>query len=550
MARVLGLIPKHNAAEERVVLALKEQLPPDWLIIPSMRWNKYSARGVHDAEADVVVLAPGLGLLVVEVKGSAQVRVHDGIWERFDARSACWVQVDPSPVAQATQNSYDIVKILSDRLKVQGRFPGRFGWLVVYPNGVANQVPAMFDPSTLATRTHMGKLLASARGALLARASSSNGADFTSAFADAAAAVLTSGEFRILPADGQEEVSSDKDAIELLTRQQFAALRGLFEFRSVAVSGPAGSGKTILAIWRLEASLSAGQRALYVCFNNRLAEALRLRNPDLAAHIHSASQLFGRTYPDQRPTGDQGSFHRKELPNYVYDEVSGWDESKKYDAVIVDEAQDLSEPQLIALNSFVKSTGSWAVFLDQRQDVYGSNLDGAGVTDVFFRLSHNCRNTISINSKTNKFVGSSIDSMPGMPHGAPVIVEKVKRPQMANRAFQLAAEWGAGAANSVAILSPYVLGNSSMSGSQKGHGMTLSTELSDLQVPGKVYFSTIKSFKGIEADCVIVVDVEDPRGGNPAFKVEDLYVACTRAKTRLAVLAEDEAAVEYYRTKE
>lgn len=549
MAKVLGLVPKHNAAEEKVVLALKEQLPSDWLIIPSMRWNKYSARGVHDAEADVVVLAPGLGLLVVEVKGSPQIRVSDGIWERFDARATRWVEVSPSPVAQATQNSYDVVKILCDRLQIQGQFPGRFGWLVVYPNGVANQVPAMFDHTTLATRSHMGKLHASVRGALLARASSSTGADFTTSLAEAAATVLTSGEFKILPADGQEEVSSDKEAIDLLTRQQFAALRGLFEFPSVAVAGPAGSGKTILAIWRLEASISAGQRALYVCYNNRLAEALRLKNPTLAACIYSAAQLFGKTCPGRRPVGDLDSFHRKELPNHVFDEVSGWDDDKKFDAIILDEAQDLSETQVLALNSFVKVGGSWSVFLDQRQDLYGSDLDGGLMTDVLFRLSHNCRNTMSINARTNHFVGSTIDSMPGMPRGVPVTVEKVRRPQMANRAFQLAAEWGAGSTNSVAILSPNVLEKSSMAGSGKGHGVTLSNELADLQVAGKAYFSTIKSFKGIEADCVIVVDADNPQSGNPAFKLEDLYVACTRAKTRLAILADDEEIIEFYRDK-
>lgn len=546
MAKVLGRLPS-NPAEEKVVKALKEQLPADWRVIPSVRWAKRFAKGVRDGEADVVVLAPGLGLLVIEVKGSAQIRVNAAAWERYDPKESRWIEVSPSPVAQAMQNSYDLVQILRERLHFGKIFPGRFGWLVVYPNGIANEVPAMFDHSTLATRVHMDKLLACVRDSLLARDSSSSGSEFTTERSDAIAKVLTSADFRILPADGEEEVSSDKDAIELLTRQQFAVLRGLFEFPSVAVAGPAGSGKTVLALWRLQTVVSVGQRAIYVCYNNRLAEALQLRDPSFANHIHSVAQLFGKTCPGRRPLDGLDSFHRKELPNYVYDEVSEWSDDRKFDVVIVDEAQDLSEAQIIALSAFVKAGGAWSVFLDHRQNIYGSGLDGGLVTDVLFRLSHNCRNTVLINTRTNGLVGSTIDSMPGMPTGVPVIVETLKKSQMANRAFQLASEWGAGASNSVAILSPYVLAKCSMAGSQKGHGVTLSTELSDLHVKGTAYFSTIKSFKGIEADCIIVVDADDPKRGNPAFTMEDLYVACTRAKTRLAILVHDEAVAAFYR---
>lgn len=544
MAKIFGR-PPDNKAEERVVLSLKDQLPADWLIIPSVRWAKQLAKRLGDGEADIVVLAPGLGMLVIEVKGTKEFRVMESGWERFE--NGRWIQLDRTPVEQATSNVYDLKKIVCEAVGWGENFPGLYGWLVVYPNGYANLVPALFDHRTLATRQHMKRLHASARDALVARGPASVGEQFTPAVMEAAAKVLTSSEFRIMPADGEEEVAEDKDTIELLTRQQFSALRGLFEFPSVAVSGPAGSGKTVLALWRLQSAIEAGQRAFYACYNTRLAEALRLKNRDLADHIHSVDSLFGKTCPGRRVVGDYDAFYRKELPNAVFDEVSGWREDQKFDSVIVDEAQDLSESQIIALNSFVRASGTWSVFLDQRQDIYRSGMDEALVTDVLFRLSHNCRNTVSINSRTNAFVGSMIDSMPGMPQGVPVLVEKIKRGQMANRAFQLAGEWG-GSKNSVAILSPYVLEKSSMAGARMGHGITLTTALPELPEENKAYFSTIKSFKGIEADCVIVVDAADPRQGNPAFTLEDLYVACTRAKTRLAVLTpDDDAVAAFYR---
>lgn len=117
---------------------------------------------------------------------------------------------------------------------------------------------------------------------------------------------------------------------------------------------------------------------------------------------------------------------------------------------------------------------------------------------------------------------------------------------MANRAFQLAKEWKTGGENSVAILSPFTYQNSAMAGHEKGHGIELATKLEELHNPGRAYFSTVKSFKGIEADCVVVVDAVDPDKGTSAFTSEDLYVACTRARTRLVILTDDEESLAFF----
>lgn len=105
---------------------------------------------------------------------------------------------------------------------------------------------------------------------------------------------------------------------------------------------------------------------------------------------------------------------------------------------------------------------------------------------------------------------------------------------MAAQAWQLAKDWSI-AGGTVAILSPYTLSNSCMGISRKGHGMQLVDDIQLLGTSGTVYFSTIKSFKGIEAPSVIVVDCDIPRDGFP-FTPEDLYVACTRPTVRLAFL--------------
>jgi hypothetical protein len=56
-----------------------------------------------------------------------------------------------------------------------------------------------------------------------------------------------------------------------------------------------------------------------------------------------------------------------------------------------------------------------------------------------------------------------------------------------------------------------------------------------------VLFTTIRAFKGLEADVLLLIDVPEP-GSHPAFTHADYYVACSRAKSVLHVLT-NEAAV-------
>lgn len=546
MAKVFGSLPL-NDAEKKVILALKEQLPADCLVIPSVRWAKKNERGyIRDGEADIVVLVPKLGMLVVEVKGSKEIRVTDQGWARLE--DGQWIVLDRTPIEQATSNAYELKRIVCGSQRWGDNFPGLLGWLAVYPNGNASMVPALIEPETLVTRRDMASLKGKVQQALSMRGSDGIASLFTEATQEAVARVLTSSEFRVIPADGAEEVSEDKNSIEKLTQQQFAVLRGLFELPSVAIAGPAGSGKTLLALARLESLLEAGSRAFYACFNKDLAKFIRQRNPALADHIHSVDSMFGKTCPGLSKGSDANEFFRKVLPNQVFDEVSGWSEEKKFDAVLVDEAQDLSEDQLLALNSFVRKGGSWSVFLDRRQDIFKPKSDEDLFVDVVYRLSHNCRNTVQINRSTNAYVGSEIASMPGMPEGVNVAIERIGKGQMANRAFELAKDWQSHGQNSIAILSPYTLDKSSMAGKRIGHGISLTEQLGEIASAGKAYFSTIKSFKGIEADCVIVIDAGAPKADTP-FSMEDLYVACTRARTRLAILTDNDEAVHFFQRK-
>ena len=95
------------------------------------------------------------------------------------------------------------------------------------------------------------------------------------------------------------------------------------------------------------------------------------------------------------------------------------------------------------------------------------------------------------------------------------------------------------------FISPFRLANTCVDTLRRGHGLELTEDIRNLGRPGFVYFSTIKSFKGLEAQQVILRHADVP-DRSQAFASEDLYVACTRATGRLAILVSTEEASNWF----
>lgn len=538
MPKIVGPNP-HNRWENEVLKAFRQQLPPDWVVMPSVGWTLRKDDYVKDGEADFVVLAPGLGLVVIEVKGSKEFKVDDaGIWHRLQ-HDGSWLALRQSPPEQAMGNMHTLAGFLKEKYRWLA-FPGRYAYLVIYPQGETRDL-GMFDESTVATRRHMNQLASKIRNALEKRGNGGLGEQFTAPVVEKVIDQLKNRKFHLVKVDSGDDVEDDKAKIEQLTQQQFATLRGLFDLPKMAVLGPAGSGKTVLAMWRLKAHIDDGRRAIYVCFNRNLANSLQLLNPDHAEFIWSIDRLFHNICPEARVPADKDRFFGEELPGLVIDKSPALE---KYDAIIVDEGQDFSEFQALALHELLVEDGIWSFFADWRQDLYKKGAGTPIGAEVVFTLHHNCRNAKKINDASNRYAKKAIPSMPGMPEGVDPTIEVTKN--QAERAWELAKQWSG--EGSIAILSPYSLGLSAMRGQKNGHGLRLSEDIKDLGAKDAVYFSTIRSFKGIEASVVIVIDLDIP-GEKDAFGEEDLYVASTRATTRLAMLAATQKVVDFFESR-
>ncbi len=534
MPRLIGPVPS-DKWEREVRRQLSKQLPDSWIVICSVAWAlKVGFGPVKDGEADFVILAPGLGLAVVEVKGSKLVYVgEDGTWYRQDF-SGRKLKLKESPPEQANRNLHTLTKVVKDELCVgdSNAFPGLHAWMVVYPNGEVEGKIDLYDDSTLITKSRMHQLGGAIRAALLSKGNANIGKKFSRELASDTAKILTNQRFRVVKVDTELDSKEDKEDIEELTRQQFAALRGAFELPRVAIIGPAGSGKTLLAFWKLSALLEEEKKAIFVCFNKKLAESLRLKHPDMASAIFSVDSLFWNLVDDHSGSSES-SFYSTVLPERVMD--SFYSEDAKYDAIIIDEGQDFGDERVFALYELLKDSDSsqWLYFGDNKQDLYGQGTNETLGAEVTFRLYHNCRNTERINAATNKICSGIVKPMPGLPYGEIPSVNICKESSMAQKAWSLVSELSP--ENGAVILSPFKLENSCMKDLRKAYGLELTEDINMLGEHGFVFYSTIKSFKGLEARHVILVHADKP-GKNPALAEEDLYVAFTRATTRLDIV--------------
>jgi hypothetical protein len=543
MSKVIGPVPS-DRWEREVRRQLLKQLPDNWTVICSVAWALRDDRGfVRDGEADFVVLAPNLGLAVVEVKGSLSARVgDDGIWYRQGKSKE--IELRESPPEQANRNMHTITKLVKKEMSLgeHGNFPGLHAFLVVYPNGNVEGSVDLYDSSTIVTKSNMHNLGQMISRALLARGPESIGRKFTKELADSIALILTNQRFRVISADSELDLKDDENDIDKLTRQQFAALRGAFDLPNVAITGPAGSGKTLLAIWKLLALLEEGKKAVFVCFNKALASYLKFKHPVVANSIVSVDSLFMGLVDDNRVIGQD--FFTKVLPERVIKALPNLEDDDKYDAIIIDEGQDFGEDRIIALfQLFINDEDSqWIIFSDDKQNVYGQSVEEVSA-EVTFRLYHNCRNTKRLNAATNKICSADVKPMPGMPSGEIPRVSICKEGQMAQKAWSLVHDLSPD--GGAVILSPYKLENSCMKHAPKAHGLHLTEDISKIGWSGFVFYSTIRSFKGLEARHIVLIDADKPNL-NPALAEEDLYVALTRATTRIDIVTSNKDAEDWF----
>lgn len=383
-----------TTSEREVWERLRDQLGPDDVLLA----NQHLTSEERDYEADLVVLMPGFGVLVLEVKGGSVW--YDEGWCQGAAGQTRWID----PVEQARNVKYALRSYVEKQPAWGSRTRVRWAHGVVTPYSSFGADFSLPDLRrwALHDRDDQGQLVTRARH------NASQGDTQRPPEVEDVEAITAALTRRGL--GGHYDVNADATEraaeADRLTDQQALILSVTRLLNRVEVRGGAGSGKTVLALQQArELSRGSGgrspQRVALLCYSLGLASYLkrvvatwpRRHQPAFVGTFHEFGQQWGA------PDGDRADseFWEEHLPRLMGDLADELPDGKRYDAVVVDEAQDFAvswwTPVLKALRD--EEQGGLYVFSDENQRVFG-RFGVPPVALVPLVLDHCLRNTREI----------------------------------------------------------------------------------------------------------------------------------------------------------
>jgi len=400
-----------SQAEAKVYRALRDKLPQEYVVFFQVGWIlRREEEQAKDGETDFLVCHPDHGYLCIEVKGG-------GVG--FDAASGEWFSVDRhqqkhpinNPIGQALRAKYSIRSKLNEHPRWHDLSLGNVlrGHTVFFPD--------VGDTNALSRPDMPSVLIGSAKTLLEPKAWIDSAFAYWGNDAGSFTPIGRRGidvvrevfarSFVVAPLVASRLAEQEARRL-VLTKDQMRVLDFLRSHRRVAVSGGAGTGKTVLALEKARRLAFEGFKTLLTCYNRQLADHLssvctETNNLEVLSfhqlchrQVMRANQTAGRdlmmeakvTYPGE-------GFYDVQLPNafaYSLDILPD-----RFDAIVCDEGQDFREefwvPLELLLSDYERSP--LYVFFDDNQNIY-ARVGTFPIQDEPFTLTTNCRNTAPI----------------------------------------------------------------------------------------------------------------------------------------------------------
>ena len=552
-------------AEDRIRAAL----PPEARCYANVRFvaRTRPTGPAHDGEADLVIVHPEHGLLVIEVKSGEPSR---------DARNRWFIGGHPltrSPFEQAEDAKHDLVGAIGELLGVTGGDRPRAGHAVAFPDADLASLPAghvllgpdatpeiILDAAALADATTTRTALERAwdwwtgdgsRGRPLTDAQAERIHDFLAP---------TVALHRLI----RRDVEEDRDRLIDASRAQKIVLNQNRSKRRLEIVGPAGSGKSLVAVERARRLAREGFRTLFVCFNQPLATAVGReidedgepadRRP-VVTTFHRLCERLGtqaRVLP-AKPADLPRDWWDVTLPGALDAAIDSLPD-ERFHAIVIDEGQDFEPAWLTSLEFLLHdpADGVLWVFHDPGQALYRDDrvaelgLDRlelfedyrspAPVAELAGRFYHGPTEPYAVTEAGRKPV--IVAAEPGRD-----TVEAVRKQlhrlleEEEIRPWHVAVLSGVSATRSE-VWKKRRFGNVELwNGAIDEGGASLGLPAEEIpDTPpdaGIVQFETIRRFKGLERPVIILCEL--PESGERLDQL--LYTALTRATAHLVAVA-------------
>jgi hypothetical protein len=493
-----------------------------------------------ESEADFVCLIPNMGILVIEVKGHQTIGFKDGFWTMGKDKPTT-----RGPLQQAKEAMYSIRKFLDRNGVPVSKIP--MFYVAWFPN-TSFETPSTVEWESWQYLSHThneksGKWVLDTMASAIRHLENKLGSslkpeEFDDALLSTVAKLLRPNfECQLSEKDLR---STRRQELIRFAEDQFQALDMMRENSRYVVTGPAGTGKTLLALEQARRMRIAGLNPIVLCFNKNLSALLSKENSDLS--VMTISKLISEI-----------AIENGKRPDDILDlntiEITGpqqFESIRQYDSLVIDEAQDVfSERYIEWLDKVIKgglSEGIWSAFGDfDSQRIYGQN-DGRLLVETksnFAKgyLGTNCRNTELIGSYTTQIVPSA-PKWASFRRRINQVEPRIKFPSNEDSLGNLIDE----AVNyfraekfsfdDIVVLSPNKILDPGVD-FQESEFASKFIQYATNSV-GKIRFSTIHGFKGLESPCVLLIELYNL--ANMPDKESLKYVALTRATDRLFIV--------------
>lgn len=404
-------LPASASQGEKNTFALLQKLPDDCIC--------YYEPVIGERYPDFVVIIPDLGVLIIEVKGWYRGQIERADTRDVTVRQDGLSRTHKHPVRQAREYMFELMNachanrhashLINHGGPYAGRFVFPFGHMALMSNITREQVrqadfdvgEAVFGQGKVVMRDEMEALLALPADALVDAMRDWFDPSWT--FPRLTASQVDSIRLIIHP-----EIIIEGTSLAVLDHKQEARARSIGHGHRL-VYGVAGSGKTVVLLARARMlAKDASKRVLLLCFNKELARRFReeLRgNPNI-----DAINFHGWVARNGVPLEDDYSPEAEERRAKAFLQLlqAGGGEAGKYDAVLIDEAQDFNPLWFTCAKYALKQPddGDLLIALDGGQNLYGRktftwksvgvNAQGRVVSRTSYDFDRNYRNTRQI----------------------------------------------------------------------------------------------------------------------------------------------------------
>lgn len=524
----------NEIAEKKVFEQLK-RISDNYDIFYSRKFITDGIGKKPEYEVDFIITIPEKAIICLEVKGG--IINYSGSKDQWTQNSKV---MSKRPDSQASSASHALIKGFSGLIGDMA-----IGWGLCFPDGdlSSKALPASIDSNQIIDQLgvlHIDKALEFLFDFVKKQNSHRLGARRW---------MYNKFKTELLRDIGFVQVLStrvkynERNFIEL-TNTQISVFNRLKGNKNIITTGPAGSGKTIIAKTLAQDFIKEEKRVLFLCFNRTLANKIRYefdRDEILieVATFHSYARKIIDLY-DARWWKDNSSsedFWELDVPVKLEECLPFYQNT--FDAIIIDEGQDFKELWFELIFSLgIQDSGKY-IFMDEMQDIFGHFTKIPNEeTFIQYNLPENCRNTKTIVNYLSEAIAQNIKSFPNSPEGEAVVIKSFTN-QLEQQKFlldeikALVREQGINAEQILVLL------NSSKADSCLGTTTKAGKlEIKALDNKGRfqrdaVNYTTINTFKGLEADIVFILDTDKIPLKQ---KHEKLYTEASRARHKLYVL--------------